>query len=184
MQKGLVQLNNNNIDAVAKAKNEANVTINKLNQQIVLERATMIAKQQEKSRTLESDYRVKEDQLNVYVIEAEEREQAWQNEKADVLREVQRLKSEATRMVKILAMEYAEENIPNKANKRSLSQEVYSLQLVVEMRTGEVRNLREQLARATQQLEQGELGKERLKKTTARMEDLEEQLKIKNDFER
>jgi len=31
---------------------------------------------------------------------------------------------------------------------------VYSLQLVVEMRTGEVRNMREQMARATQQLEQ------------------------------
>merc|ERR1712123_282675 len=68
--------------------------------------------------------------------------------------------------------------------KRSLSQEVYSLQLVDELRTGESRNLREQLARATQQLEQVEMGRAKLRKATARMEDLEEQLKIKNEFER
>ena len=40
------------------------------------------------------------------------------------------------------------------------------------------------MARATQQLEQAEMGKERLRKATARMEDLEEQLKIKTEFER
>merc|ERR1719483_1036450 len=106
------------------------------------------------------------------------REEPWQDEKADAIKEVQRLKAEAIRMVKILAMEYEEDNL-NEDQKRSLSQEVYSLQLVVEMRTGEVRNLREQLARASHQLEQGELGKERLRKAIARMEDLEEQLRIK-----
>jgi len=45
-----------------------------------------------------------------------------------------------------------------------------------------VRNLREQLSRAMQQLEQAEMGKERLGKATARMEDLEEQLRIKNNM--
>ena len=71
-----------------------------------------------------------------------------------------------------------------KRKRRSLSQEVYSLQLVVEMRTGEVRNLIDQLERATQKLEQAEIVKNRLKKTTPRMEDLEEQLKIKKEKEK
>ena len=114
-------------------------------------------------------------------MEIEEREQSWQEEKAEVLIEVQRLKAEATQMASVLAMEYEGDNTGD-ANKMSLSQEVYSLQLVVDMRTGEARNLREHLARATQQLEQGEMGKERLRKATARMEDLEEQLRIKNNI--
>merc|ERR1719312_1004656 len=80
-------------------------------------------------------------------------------------------------------MEYEDDNcLGNK--RRSLSQEVYSLQLVVEMRTGEVRRLREQMAKATQQLEQAEKDKEKLRKVTARVEDLEEQIRIKNCFER
>ena len=171
------------MDCVAKAKNEANIIISELNQQIVKERAKVISDQQENSRNLELEYRVKEDQLNVFILQAENREKAWQEERADVLREVQRLKSEATRMVKILAMECEEENF-NEDKKISLSQEVYSLQLVVEMRTGDVRNLREQLAITEQKLEQAEMGKERLRKTAARMEDLEEQLRIKDQFER
>ena len=80
-------------------------------------------------------------------------------------------------------MECEKENF-NEDKKISLSQEVYSLQLVVEMRTGDVRNLREQLAITKQKLEQAEMGKERLRKTAARMEDLEEQLRIKDQFER
>ena len=66
----------------------------------------------------------------------------------------------------------------------NLNQEMSSLQLVVEMRTGEVKNLREQLARATQQLEQADVVKGKLGKATARMEDLEEQIKIKNKLEK
>jgi len=86
-------------------------------------------------------------------------------------------------MAKMLAMEYEEDNL-GKEKRRSLSQDVYSLQLVVEMRTGEVKNLREQLARASQQLEQAETGKERLKRATSKIEDLEEQIKIKSKNER
>ena len=52
------------------------------------------------------------------------------------------------------------------------------------MRTGEVRNLREQLARASHQQELAEIDKDKLKKATVRMEDLEEQLKMKNNLER
>ena len=48
----------------------------------------------------------------------------------------------------------------------------------------QVRNLKEQLARATQQLEQADVVKGKLRKATTRMEDLEEQLQIKNKIER
>ena len=176
--------------AKTNAKNAANETISQLNKQIVLERAKMFAEQQENNKRMEEEFRMKEDRLNqslnllnqsLNLIE--EREQAWQDERSDILKEVQRLKAEATRMVKILASEYEEEDL-SENKRRSLSQEVYSLQLVVEMRTGEVRNFREQLARATQELEQAEIVKEKLTKATARMEDLEEQIKIKNRMEK
>merc|ERR1719192_3061401 len=81
----------------------------------------------------------------------ETREEAWE-EKEEVVLEVQRLKAEASKMVSLLALEYEEENL-SEEKKRSLSAEVYSLQLVVDMRTGEVRNLRDQLANLTHQLE-------------------------------
>merc|ERR1712106_191930 len=80
-------------------------------------------------------------------------------------------------------MEYEEDNL-SVDKKKSLSQEVYSLQLVVEMRSEEVRHLKGKLARATQQLEQADVIKGKLGKATARMEDLEEQIKIKNKLEK
>jgi len=176
--------------AKTKAKNSANETISQLNKQIVLERAKMFAEQQENSKHLEDDYRMKEDRLNqsLALFEEslkllEEREQAWEDERSEVLTEVQRLKAEATKMVKILAMEYEEDNV-SEDKRRSLSQEVYSLQLVIDMRTGEVRNLREQLNIATQQQEEAEVNKDKLKKATARVEDLQEQIKMKNKVEK
>jgi len=165
------------------ARNVANETISKLNKQVIQERGKIMAEQQENSKQLQEEFRLKNEQLNQSLRDIEERETSWQEERQDVLNEVQRLKADATRMAKLLAMEYEDDTcLGNK--KRSLSQEVYSLQLVVEMRTGEVRNMREQMAKATQQLEQADIDKQRLKKVTARMEDLEEQLRIKNQFER
>jgi len=184
LKASLQALKEDNDKLMTKAKNEANDKITRLNQQIVVERAKMISEQQEISRNLEAEYRIKEEGLNDSIQEIENREKVWQEERADILKEVQRLKAEATRMVKILALEYEEDDNISEEKKRSLSQEVYSLQLVVEMRTGEVRNMREQMAKATQQLEQADIDKQRLKKVTARMEDLEEQLRIKNQFER
>ena len=172
-----------NDETLRKVEREADESIANLNHRIMLEKGQMIVEQKEKSQQLENIYEMKFKSLNDSWKQTEEREQAWQDERADVLKEVQRLKAEATKMAKILAMEYEEDNM-SEDKKRSLSQEVYSLQLVVEMRTGEVRNLREQLARATQQLEQVEMGRAKLRKATARMEDLEEQLKIKTEFER
>jgi cation transport regulator ChaC len=143
----------------------------------------MFSEQQNNSRHLEEEFQMKENRFDKSMKEMEEREQTWQDERAEVVKEVQTLKAEATKMVNILAMEYEEENI-SEDKKTSLSQEVYSLQLVVEMRTGEVRNLRDQLARATQQLEQADIDKEKLRKATSRLEDLEEQIKMKNNLER
>ena len=53
----------------------------------------------------------------------EEREERWQQERREVLAEVQRLKEEAGRMVAILAMEAEEENL-SQEKKISLGQEV------------------------------------------------------------
>jgi len=165
------------------AKNATNETISNLNKQIIQERGKILTEQQENSKQLQEEFRLKTEQLNQSFKDIEKRELAWQEEKQDVLNEVQRLKADATRMAKLLAMEYEEET-SHENKKRSLTQEVYSLQLVVEMRTGEVRNLREQMAKATQQLEQAQMDKEKLRKVTARMEDLEEQLRIKTNVER
>jgi len=107
---------------MTKAKNEANDQITRLNQQIVVERAKMISEQQEISRNLEAEYRIKEESLNDSIQEIENREKVWQDERADILKEVQRLKAEATRMVKILALEYEEDDNIREEKKRSLSQ--------------------------------------------------------------
>ena len=125
-----------NQEAILKAKIEADDTVSKHTHQIGLERRKLIAEQQESARNLEEEFKLKEGRLNESFKQIEERGQACQDERADVLKEVQRLKAEATRMVKILAMEYEEDNL-SEDKKRNLRQEVSSLQLVVEMRTGE-----------------------------------------------
>merc|ERR1719500_1441900 len=125
------------------AKNEANRTISELNREVVAERGKLVVEQQVRSGKMEEERRRKEEQLQNSLLEVEGREQQWQEERAEVLAEGQRLKAEAARMVAILAMETEEENL-SEEKKLSLGQEVYSLQLVVDMRTGEVRNLRQQ----------------------------------------
>jgi len=170
-------------NAVMNAKNDANATISQLNRQIVTERAKLVTEQQQNSQNLLEEFRLKEERLNSSVRQTEERELAWQQEKAEVLQEVQRLKAEASKMVAILAMETEEEQL-SEERKRSLTAEVYSLQLVVEMRTGEVRNLREQLARSTRDLEDLEVTKEKLKKADARLDDLQEQVMLKDRLEK
>lgn len=170
-------------NAVMNAKNDANATISQLNRQIVTERAKLVTEQQQNSQNLMEEFRLKEERLNSSVRQTEERELAWQQEKAEVLQEVQRLKAEASKMVAILAMETEEEQL-SEERKRSLTAEVYSLQLVVEMRTGEVRNLREQLARSTRDLEGLEVTKEKLKKAEARLDDLKEQVVLKDRLEK
>merc|ERR550525_679451 len=169
--------------AMMDAKNEANRTISELNREVVAERGKLVAEQQVRSRELEEEWRVKEERLQRSLVEVEERENRWQEERAEVLAEVQRLKAEASRMVAILAMEAEEENLTEE-KRLSLGQEVYSLQLVVEMRGGEVRSLRQQLALANQQLEEMEKTKSQLEKANARLDDLQAQVNAKNLIER
>merc|ERR1719158_1990129 len=91
--------------AVMEAKNEANRTISQLNKQVVTERSKLVAEQQANTRQLEEEWRMKEDRMEQWVAEVSERERSWQEERGEVLAEVQRLKAEASRMVAILAME-------------------------------------------------------------------------------
>jgi len=172
------------------AKNSANETISQLNKQIVSERAKMFSEQQETKKRMEEEFKMKEARLEQSlaclgesVTMVERREGEWQQEKEDILAEVQRLKAEASKMVSILAAEYEEENL-SEEKKRSLSAEVYSLQLVVEMRTAEVRGLREKLATSQQQLEDAAVTRNSLQKAEAKIEDLKEQLKKKVQHER
>ena len=46
------------------AKSETDEIIRKLNQQIVLERGKLFAEQQENAKTLEQEFKIKEDRLN------------------------------------------------------------------------------------------------------------------------
>ena len=174
-----------------RAKNEANETICKMNKQIVLERAKIFSEHQENSKNLAEEFKMKEDRLNksLNLLNQslnllEEREQAWQHEKSEVLKEVQRLEEEATKMARILAMEYDDGDKLSDQKKMSLNQELYSLKLVLEMKTGEVINLREEITKAKQKLDQAVMNEEKLQKATARIEDLEEQLRIKKKNER
>ena len=64
--------------AVMEAKNEANRTISELNRQVVTERAKLMAEQQENSRQLEEEWRMKEQRLQHSLVEVEDREQRWQ----------------------------------------------------------------------------------------------------------
>ena len=163
--------------------NNANEAITKLNLEIATEKSKLAAEHQAVVASLTYDLKEKEEKIDKAFIEVEQREQAWQEEKDDILGEIQRLKAEASKMVAILAAEYEEENL-SEEKKRSLSAEVYSLQLVVEMRTGEVKTLRSKLGAMTHQLETAAATQTKLDKAQARVEDLEEQLRVKKQFER
>ena len=161
-----------------KVTNDANESITRLTTQLEREKSRIVAEHEKSLEEVRSQLKERDEKLSEAFREISEREENWQEEKADVLREVQRLKAEASKMVNLLAMEYEEENL-SEEKKRSLSAEVYSLQLVVDMRTGEVRNLRDQLASLTHQLEVMQDVQTKLDKANNRIEDLEEQLKLK-----
>merc|ERR1719348_1819833 len=174
----LVKQKKESEEIVLRVNNNANETITKLNLEIAAEKSKLADEHQAVVARLKNDLQEKEDKVKEAFSEIEEREHAWQEEKDDILREIQRLKAEASKMVAILAEEYEEENL-SEEKKRSLSAEVYSLQLVVEMRTGEVRSLREKLGIVTHQMESQAVTQSQLDKALARIEDLEEQLKQK-----
>merc|ERR1719348_2806180 len=174
----LVKQKKESEEIVLRVNNNANETITKLNLEIAAEKSKLADEHRAVVERLTNELQEKDEKVKEAFSEIEEREHAWQEEKDDILREIQRLKAEASKMVAILAEEYEEENL-SEEKKRSLSAEVYSLQLVVEMRTGEVRSLREKLGIVTHQMESQAVTQSQLDKALARIEDLEEQLKQK-----
>merc|ERR1719233_2732331 len=62
------------------AKNVANETISKLNKQVIQERGKILAEQQENSKQLQEEFRLKNEQLNQSLRDIEERETSWQEE--------------------------------------------------------------------------------------------------------
>ena len=165
-----------------KVKNDANETITKLSDEAVAEKTKLLQEHSSALASLKDQLEAKDESVAVAMREIEAREESWNEEKDDIIREVQRLKAEASRMVSILAEEYEEENM-SEERKRSLSAEVYSLQLVVEMRSGEVRSLRDKMAEMTHQLERAANTQSQLDKAQARVEDLQEQLRQKTELE-
>ena len=179
----LIRLKKDTENAITKAQLESTNVISRLAEKNRQQKEKLIIEKEENMKNLEMDFREKERSLTESLQHLEERNRECKIEREEVLQEVERLKEEARIMVNLLAMEYDKDPIRRK-KKRSLTQEVYSLQLVVEMRTGEVRNLREQLAKASQQLEEAQIEKEKLRNVSARIEDLEEQLRRKAELER
>lgn len=131
--------------------------------------------------------RESEEEHQQVIAQYQARDESWQAEKERVLAEIQMLKDEANRFISILSSE----DDPEKANemlspskRQSLTREVESLQLVVEMRTAELHRLREERTRHLQQLEELENTKALLEKANARVEDLTVQLATKTELER
>ena len=89
----------------------------------------------------------------------------------DIEADVKRVKEEANEAIVQLRTQLLD------GRKPSVTQEMSSLQEVVEMGTDEVRNLMEQLARATQELEQAEIVKEKeLREVVEKLERMEKKL--------
>ena len=68
-------------------KNEANEIIVQLNKKIIKERGKTFAKHQDNSKHLEEEFGMKIKQLSQSLKEVEQREIAWQEERADVLKD-------------------------------------------------------------------------------------------------
>jgi len=173
--------------AVTKAKNEANEVICQMNKQIVNERAKMFAEHQENSKNVEQEFRLKEERLNQSLnllnqslSLIEQREQEWQEEKSFYMKEVERLKNDTCSLGTTNKDPKKNRNDENK----HLNQEISSLQLVVEMRTGELKSLKKELANANMKLADYELVTEKLMKAKAKIEDLQEQLDLKSEKEK
>lgn len=131
--------------------------------------------------------KVQEEKHQEIIAQYEARDEAWQAEKEDVLNEITRLKEEANRFISILSQEDDPEKtdeLLSPGKRQSLTREVESLQLVVEMRTAELHKLREERTRHLQQLEELEKTKAMLEKANARVEDLTVQLAAKTELER
>merc|ERR1711915_251873 len=90
---------------------------------------------------------------------------------------------ENLRLIMLLERNDNEDNLSDD-KKKSLSQEVSSLNVVIEMRMEEIKRLKEQLGVATKKLVEFDAVKESQAKCLAKVEDLEEQLATKNRKEK
>eukprot|EP00095_Tigriopus_kingsejongensis_P002636 maker-scaffold441_size170131-snap-gene-0.31 protein:Tk02636 transcript:maker-scaffold441_size170131-snap-gene-0.31-mRNA-1 annotation:"microtubule-associated tumor suppressor candidate 2 homolog isoform x2" len=118
------------------------------------------------------------------VKEFKSQEDTWKQEKQEVFSEIQRLKDEANRFIAILSAEDESDDHLSLERKQTLTREVESLQLVVEMRTQEVHRLREEQAKQQAKLEELDFTKDSLARMRAKVEDLQAQLVNKSANER
>ena len=75
-------------EAVLNANNRANETITNLNKEIALEKVKQKEEHEEVVRKLSVELMDKEEKIQEAFAEIEHREQSWQDEKEDVLREI------------------------------------------------------------------------------------------------
>jgi len=150
-----------------------NQNISQLNKQMELERAKIVLEQEANRKNLEEEYRKKEHCLNNSLVQFEEsltllekREQEWQVEKLEVLKELQKLRAEANTLVTILSTEYEEDSM-SEDKKRSLIQEVCKLKLLLEKK-----------------IKEKKMTKKKLKKAKAKLENLEQKLNMENVVEK
>merc|ERR1711915_523079 len=161
LEEEVMRLRREDENLIAKTQLDTTKMISRVIDQNKEQRDNILIEQQVNVKNLEMEFKEKKRTLMESLKRFEEQEKASKIEKDEVLKEVQKLKDEARKMVSILAMEY--EKDPFSENKKqSLTQEVYSLQLVLEMRTGEVRRLREQLDKTLQKLEKAKEEKDKL----------------------
>ena len=151
--------------------------------ELLLERNKQEEIRLQNCRAMDEKYKIQENKLNESVKNVKEREEIWEKERSEILGEVQNLKADALEMVTKMALEY-EDEVAGAEKRRSLSQEAFCLQIIVSMKTDEMRNLREQVAITEQKLEQSENSKKKLSLVLARIEDLKEQIRIKDEAQR
>ena len=164
-------------------QNNANEIIKQLKSELLLERNKQEELRLQNFKAMDEKYKLQENKFNESVRNVKEREEIWEKERSEILGEVQNLKADALEMVTKMALEY-EDEVAGAEKRRSLSQEAFCLQIIVSMKTDEMRNLREQVAITEQKLEQSENSKKKLSLVLARIEDLKEQIRIKDEAQR
>ena len=164
-------------------QNNANEIITQLKRELSYERNKQEEIRLQNRQAMEQKYKLHENKLTELLKNVKEREEIWEKERSDILEEVRTLKADALEMVTKMALEY-EDEVGRPEKRRSLSQETFCLQIIVGMKTDEMRNLREQVAVTEQKLEQSENSKKKLNLVLARIEDLKEQIRLKDEAQR
>lgn len=170
----------------AKNKNESELKwkITKYEQELENCRKSHQIEMDNAKKKFDQSLNQEKEELKRLAMEYNAKDEAWKKEKMEVFGEIQRLKDEANRFIAILSAEDESDEHLSPERKQTLTREVESLQLVVEMRTQEVHRLREEQAKHLAKLEELDTTKESLAKMKAKVEDLQAQLARKNESER